>query len=108
MVINLLHKTFEISGLAVGLWVFVIIILARWLCIWGEYHFSKKFWIFFFVVGTIAVISSLFVQNVIISTMLSALGFIFIWGIHETIEQEKRVEKGWFPKKNKVFNEQEK
>ncbi len=106
MVVGLLHKSFEISGLTVGLCVFVIIMLARWLCIWGEYHFTKKFWIFFFVVGVIAVISALLVHNLLISTILSALGFIFLWGIHETIEQEKRVEKGWFPKKNQHFNEE--
>jgi MFS-type transporter involved in bile tolerance (Atg22 family) len=94
-------KNIEISGLIAGIAVFIIIIVARWLCIWGEYHFSKKFWIFFLVVGIISVSASIFVTDLLISSILSANGFIFLWGIHETIEQEERVKKGWFKKKNK-------
>ena len=106
MKIDILHKTIELSGVLVGMWIFIIIIFARWLCIWGEYHFTKKFWIIFLVFGLWAVILSLFIKNIILSTIFSSFGFIFLWGINETIEQQKRVEKGWFPKKkNKMTNE---
>lgn len=101
MDITIFNTNLNLSGLIVGSWVFVIIIFARWLCIWGEYHFTKKFWIFFMISGIISLIFSALVENLLISTMISAMGFIFLWGIHETIEQEERVKKGWFPKKQK-------
>jgi len=94
-------KNIEFSGVIAGFAVFIIIIIARWLCIWGEYHFSKKFWIFFMIIGLFSVSASIFVDDMLISSILSANGFVFLWGIHETIEQEERVKKGWFKKKNR-------
>jgi MFS-type transporter involved in bile tolerance (Atg22 family) len=88
------------SGVIVGSSVFIIIVIARWLCIWGEYNFTKKFWIFFLIIGLIGVFSSLFTNNILSSAILSASGFIFLWGINETIEQEERVKKGWFKKRD--------
>jgi hypothetical protein len=101
MKIEILNQTIELSGIIIGSWIFIIIIIARKLCIWGEYQFTKKFWIFFFTTGILSTIFSIFVKNTIFSIMLSSAGFIFLWGIHETIEQEQRVKKGWFPKKEK-------
>lgn len=101
MEFNILNISFNIIGLIAGIYTFLIIMFARWLCIWGEYHFTKKFWIFFLVAGILTVISSVFFKNLIYSVILSLTGFIFLWGINETIEQEDRVKKGWFPKKNK-------
>ncbi len=97
--INILNIDINYSGVVVGGAVFAIIIIARWLCIWGECHFTKKFWVFFLAIGIIGIISSLFANNILCSAVLSATGFIFLWGIHETIEQEERVKKGWFKKK---------
>ncbi len=98
---EILNMQINFSGFIIGLFVFIVIIFARRLCIWGEYHFTKKFWIVFFTVGIIAVFLSLFVPRNLFSAAISAFGFIFLWGIHETIEQEERVKKGWFKKKNK-------
>ncbi len=91
----------EYAGLIVGAWVFIIIVFARWLCIWGEYHFTKKFWIVFLIVGLAGLAVAAVVDNLILSVMAASAGFIFLWGIHETIEQEERVKKGWFPKKER-------
>ena len=91
----------EYSGLIIGAWVFAVIVFARRLCIWGEYHFGKKFWIVFLVLGLAGLAIAAFARNLIVSVMAASAGFIFLWGIHETIEQEKRVEKGWFPKKQR-------
>jgi lysylphosphatidylglycerol synthetase-like protein (DUF2156 family) len=96
---NILNIQLNFSGVVVGSSVFIIIVVARWLCIWGEYHFTKKFWIFFLTTGITGVIFSLFTNNILSSAVFSATGFIFLWGIHETIEQEERVKKGWFKKK---------
>jgi vacuolar-type H+-ATPase subunit I/STV1 len=91
----------QTSGVIIGAWVFVIIVIARKLCIWGEYHFTKKFWIFFLIAGLVSLILGLLTSDLILSVMFSSAGFIFLWGIHETIEQEERVKKGWFPKKER-------
>ena len=96
---NILNMQLNYSGIVVGGSVFVIIVIARWLCIWGEYHFTKKFWTFFLATGLTGVIFSLFANNILHSAILSAAGFIFLWGINETIEQEERVKKGWFKKR---------
>lgn len=101
MSVDFLNTSLNLSGVIVGIFVFVIIIFSRRLCIWGEYHFTKKFWIVFLFVGIAGLIVSLLFDNLILSSAMSAFGFIFIWGIHETIEQEERVKKGWFKKKIK-------
>ncbi len=104
MNVDILNTTFNFSGFIVGLFVFVTIMFARWLCIWGEYHFTKTFWIAFLVIGIIGLSVSLYSENLIFSSAMSAFGFIFLWGIHETIEQEERVKKGWFKKKENKKN----
>ena len=101
MNVDLFNTSLNFSGVIVGLFVFAIIIFARRLCIWGEYHFTKKFWIVFMFVGITGLVVSLLFEDLILSSAMSAFGFIFIWGINETIEQEERVKKGWFKKKEK-------
>jgi len=101
MTIELFSTSINLSGLIIGISVFIIIIFARWLCIWGEYHFTKTFWVFFLISGIIALAFAILSSNILISAILSATGFIFLWGIQETIEQEERVKKGWFKKKQK-------
>ena len=101
MEFEIFNSNINFSGLIVGAYTFLIIMLARWLCIWGEYHFTKRFWILFLIIGIISSIGSIFFANYIFSAILAVTGFTFLWGINETIEQEERVEKGWYPKKNK-------
>jgi hypothetical protein len=101
MELTFFNNEINIIGFVAGAYTFLIIMFARWLCIWGEFHFTKKFWLFFLITGIITVIASLFFEDLISSVILSLTGFIFLWGINETIEQEERVNKGWFPKKNK-------
>jgi hypothetical protein len=33
-----------------------------------------------------------------LSAFFAIMGFTYLWGIGEIIEQEERVRKGWFPK----------
>ncbi len=87
------------TGLLVGAATFVIIAISRYACIKCEYYFTKKFWVVFFLIGIISIAGSLFVHELVISAILGINGFSFLWGIGEIIEQEKRVEKGWFPKR---------
>jgi membrane glycosyltransferase len=89
----------NLDGILVGASLMAIMWIGRMACIKGEYYFTKKLWMAFLAVGIISVASALFVESVIFSSILSIFGFTFLWGIHEIIEQEERVSKGWFPKR---------
>ncbi|MFT8312828.1 MAG: DUF4491 family protein [Clostridium sp.] len=39
-------------------------------------------------------------KNVLVSGILGIIAMTFLWGILEILKQRKRVEKGWFPKKD--------
>ncbi|WP_419485064.1 DUF4491 family protein, partial [Barnesiella intestinihominis] len=41
------------------------------------------------------------IENVVISSLLGVFAFSSFWSIKEIFEQEKRVQKGWFPKNPK-------
>ena len=43
--------------------------------------------------------TSSFVESVLVSTLLAVWGASSFWSIGELFEQRKRVEKGWFPKR---------
>ncbi|MFO7939980.1 MAG: DUF4491 family protein [Bacteroidales bacterium] len=89
------------SGLVVGFATFIIISKARYLTIVAEYYFTKKFWIGFLILGLGLVILAAFTEHAELSAILAITGFTYLWGIGEIIEQEERVEKGWFPKNPK-------
>jgi hypothetical protein len=91
----------QFAGITVGVSLLFIIYTSQWACIKGEYYFTKKFWIVFLITGITGISISLFSENIIISSIFSLFGFVSLWGIGETIQQEKRVKKGWFPKRQK-------
>ncbi|MDR3287483.1 MAG: DUF4491 family protein [Prevotellaceae bacterium] len=91
----------QFSGIIVGFALFVIIYASQWICIKGEYYFTKKFWIVFLLIGIAGIAASLFIGDIVVSSIFSILGFVSLWGIGETIQQEERVKKGWFPKRQK-------
>lgn len=92
---------FNLTGIITGAAAFLIIAFARYITIKAEYYFTKRFWIAFLVVGLCSVAGSLLLNNILVSTILGIFGFSFLWGIGEIIEQEKRVNKGWYPKRKK-------
>jgi hypothetical protein len=51
--------------------------------------------------GVVTVVAALFVDNILISTLLAVWGASSFWSIHELFEQRERVRKGWFPKREK-------
>lgn len=93
--------TIAFEGLIIGAAAFLCIGTFHPVVIKAEYHFGKECWWVFAVVGLIALIGSLFVANYILSTCLGIFAFSCFWSILEVFEQEKRVEKGWFPKNPK-------
>lgn len=92
---------FNFNGIIIGLSAFLIIGIFHPLVIKGEYYFGKKCWWVFLIFGIIGLVSSVFVRNELLSPILGVFGFSCLWSIHEIIEQEERVKKGWFPKNPK-------
>ena len=80
---------------------FLIIGLFHPLVIKGEYYFGVRCWWVFALMGVAAVVAALFVEDVLLSTLLAVWGASSFWSIGELFEQRKRVEKGWFPKREK-------
>lgn len=84
-------------GIVIGFCTFLIIGLLHPVVIKTEYYFGVKAWPLFLILGLSCIIFSVFTKMVILSALLSVLGFSLLWSIKELFEQEKRVKKGWFP-----------
>ena len=94
-----------------GAAVFLIIGICHPIVIKMEYSWGKKSWWVLLVAGLAFAALSLFVGNIIGSTILGAAAFSCFWGIHEIFAQEKRVLKGWFPenpKRSDYYNQKRK
>jgi hypothetical protein len=88
-----------ITGIFIGLIVFVVIGVFHPLIIYSEYHFGKRIWPVFLFSGILLCIISLFISNIIFNATLGITAFCCFWSIKELFQQQKRVEWGWFPKK---------
>jgi hypothetical protein len=93
-------ETHNLTGVVIGLATFLIIGLFHPLVIKGEYYFGVKCWWVFLLIGLLGIAGSLLVRHVIISSLCGITAFSSFWGIGELFTQRKRVEKGWFPKRN--------
>lgn len=85
------------SGLLVGLSTFLIIGFFHPIVIKAEYYLGVKCWWTFAIAGLLFGGFSLFVDNLIISTILGVVAFSSFWSILELFQQRERVRKGWFP-----------
>lgn len=91
----------NLSGLVIGLATFLIIGLFHPLVIKGEYYFGVKIWMAFAVLGVFSCLLSVMMSNFILSVIMGVIAFSSFWSIGEVFSQRKRVEKGWFPKREK-------
>lgn len=85
------------TGILIGAISFLSIGVFHPIVIKSEYYFSKSCWPVFLVAGIVLMVISLLVDQVILSSALAVIGMSSWWSILELFEQEKRVEKGWFP-----------
>lgn len=85
------------EGIAVGLATFLIIGIFHPIVIKAEYHFGKRCWWFFLLAGVAFTCLSMFINSLVWSTIVGVTAFSCFWSIHELIEQDKRVKRGWFP-----------
>ena len=91
-------------GIVIGAISFLSIGVFHPIVIKAEYYFSKNIWPAFALSGGTLLILSLLFRNVILSSCLAVIGMTCLWSIKELFDQEKRVEKGWFPKNPKRRN----
>lgn len=85
------------QGVIIGASAFFIIGVFHPIVIKTEFYIGKKAWPVFLITGIVLVAWSLFIDSLTASAIISITGFSSLWSIHELIEQEERVKKGWFP-----------
>lgn len=85
------------KGIIIAISTFFIIGIFHPIVIKTEYRWGTRPWWIFMIVGVFSVIGSLFIAEVLWSSILGVFGASSLWGIGELFEQKKRVEKGWFP-----------
>ncbi len=93
------HLNFE--GLLVGLATFLIIGLFHPVVIKCEYYFGTRCWWWFLVLGLAMCGLSVVLESTLWSTVAGVTAFSSFWTIKEIFDQERRVEKGWFPRNPK-------
>lgn len=88
-------------GIIIAVVTFLVIGLFHPIVIKAEYYFGVKCWWAFALAGAIFLALSLFIENIIASSVLGVIGCSSFWSILEIFEQRERVRKGWFPKNPK-------
>ena len=89
------------SGIIIGAATFLCIGMFHPIVIKAEYHFGVGCWWVFLLVGLVCTTASLFIENMVLSTILGVVAFSCFWSILELSKQRERVKKGWFPKNPK-------
>ena len=92
---------YHLAGLFIGICTFLIIGLFHPVVIKCEYYWGTKCWWIFLLLGIVGVATSIFVVDIILSSLVGVFAFSSFWTIKELFDQKKRVEKGWFPKNPK-------
>jgi len=87
----------NLLGLVIGLSTFLIIGLFHPIVIKGEYYFGTRCWWVFLLLGVASIVASIYIHDVLWSSLLGVLGFSSFWTIKEIFDQKERVAKGWFP-----------
>lgn len=99
------RKIMNFKGIVLGALSFLIIGVWHPIVIKGEYHLGRKMCMpLFGAIGALCVAVSLRVKNTMLNTAIALFGFSALWGIHEVVEQEARVARGWFPANPKRAN----
>lgn len=94
-------KEYHLAGLFIGICTFLIIGFFHPIVIKCEYYWGTKCWWVFLLLGIAGVAASVYVSDIILSSLLGVFAFSSFWTIKEVFDQEKRVQKGWFPKNPK-------
>ena len=89
-------------GITLGVCVYLGIAIWHFFVIKGEYYLGKRICTALFAVTAVLCTGlSLFVSGPFLRAILAIFGFSSLWGIREVFQQERRVQRGWFPKRDK-------
>lgn len=88
----------HLLGLVIGVSTFLIIGVFHPVVIKCEYYYGTKCWWWFLILGLVGVVLSIWIENVLWSSLLGVFSFSSFWTIKEIFDQKKRVIKGWFPR----------
>ena len=91
-------ETYNLTGLAIGACTFLIIGLFHPIVIKCHDRFGTGCWWWFLVIGAACCAGALAVTNIFWSTLLGVTAFSSFWTIGEIFQQQKRVDRGWFPR----------
>lgn len=95
----------HMGGIIMGICTFLIIGLFHPVVVKAEYYWGTRCWWLFGILGVVAMIGSVFIQDLLLSSLLGVFSFSSFWTIKEIFEQKERVRKGWFPMNPKRKNE---
>ena len=98
-------STYHIDGIIIGICTFLIIGMFHPIVIKAEYYFGTRCWWWFLVLGIAGIIASIFVSNILISSLLGVFAFSSFWTIKEIFDQRKRVLKAMNPKRKQEYVE---
>lgn len=93
------------EGIIIAISTFVIIGLFHPIVIKTEYYAGTRLWWLFLVLGIACISIALFIEDILISSILGVTGASSLWSIGELFEQRKRVLRGWFPKNPKRLDD---
>ena len=85
------------TGILLGLCSFLVIGIFHPLVIKAEYHFGRRSWWGFLVLGLVFTVLSLACRQQFLSILFGVTAFSAFWGIGEVFAQHRRVKRGWFP-----------
>lgn len=85
------------EGPLIGIATFLAIGFFHPVVVKTEYHFGTRPWWVFLLIGVGGTAAALFIENVLLSAVISVVAFSSLWTIKELFEQEERVIKRWFP-----------
>lgn len=94
-------------GIAIGLCTFLIIGMFHPIVIKAHYYFGLGCRWCFALAGVLFAMASLCVASLFWSIILGVIAFSSFWSVLEVTEQEKRVERGWFPANPKRMKQTE-
>ncbi|MDR2963927.1 MAG: DUF4491 family protein [Bacteroidales bacterium] len=91
----------HLSGIIIGLVTFFIIGIFHPIVVKAEYYWGTRCWWIFLVFGIAGIVTSIFIESLMLSALCAVFAFTSLWSIKEIFEQQERVHKGWFPKNPK-------
>ena len=96
---------YHLGGVVIGISTFLIIGLFHPIVIKAEYYWGTRCWWIFLLLGILTLAGSVWVDDLLISSLLGVFSFSSFWTIKEVFDQRKRVLKGWFPMNPKRIHE---